>query len=425
VTTVRLRPGVVTGRLRAPPSKSYTHRALVSGHLSHRAYRIDHPLDADDTRATARSVTRLGTAVQRHSDHWTLRPRARAMRPGPAKIDCGESGTTLRFAAALAAKEDRSVTFVGRGRLPRRPMQPLWDALGDLGAKYDPRSDHFGLPVTLRGPIRGGPISLDASESSQFASALLLVLPTLAEDSTLTLAGRIVSRPYVEATLAVLSFHRIRVDRNGRRFHVPGGQEYRGSKFPVPGDASSAAYFWVAAALSGGSVRVEGVPMRWPQADLVVLDLLEAAGAEVRRNLSGATVQAGPLRPFRVDLTDAPDLYPLAGVLAAAIPGRSELRGASHVVAKESDRRAGTRKLVRALGARVTSSEQGLVIEGRRPLRPFILRGEADHRLVMSATVGALASAGPCTINDASAVRKSFPGFWDALGRLTEGVGRP
>ncbi|MGD0250667.1 MAG: 3-phosphoshikimate 1-carboxyvinyltransferase, partial [Thermoplasmata archaeon] len=425
MTVVRIRPGVATGRLRAPPSKSYTHRAIVAGHLAQRAYRIDRPLDADDTRATARSVALLNTAVRRHRNHWDLRPRARTPRPGPVEIDCEESGTTLRFASAIAAKEDRPVTFVGRGRLPSRPMQRLWGALTELGASCRFRSGTAGLPVTIQGPVHGGTISLDVSESSQFASALLLVLPTLPEDSTLTLLGRLVSRPYMEATLAVLSYHRVRVERNGRRFHIPGNQEYRGSRFPVPGDASSSAYFWVAAALTGGHVRIDGLPSRWPQADLVVLDLLESAGAEVHRTPSGATVRPGALRPFRIDLTDAPDLYPLAGVVAAAIPGRSEIRGASHVVAKESDRRAGTRRLARALGARVTTSTQGLVVEGTRRLKPFSLRGELDHRMVMSAAVGALASSGPCTIEDGNAVGKSFPEFWDALRRVAEGVVAP
>ena len=425
MTIVRVRPGVATGRVRAPPSKSYTHRALVAGHLAQRTYRIERPLDADDTRATARSVALLGSVVHRHRAHWDLTPRAGSTRARPVTLDCGESGTTLRFASALAAKQDRPVTLVGHGRLPGRPMLRLWSALHDLGASYRLTAAGPGLPATVQGPIHGGRISVEASESSQFASALLLVLPTLDGDSSLTLTGRIVSGPYLEATLAVLSYHRLRVERHGRRFHIPGGQEYRGSRFPVPGDASSAAYLWTAAALSGGRVRVDGLPTRWPQADLAVLDLLESAGAEVVRRPSGATVGRGDLRPFRVDLTDAPDLYPLAGVLAAAIPGRSEIRGASHVVAKESDRREGTIRLVQALGARAVTGTRGLAIEGTRVPTPFVLRGELDHRMVMSAAVAALASSGTCTIENASAVHKSFPGFWDALGEVSEEVRRP
>jgi 3-phosphoshikimate 1-carboxyvinyltransferase len=419
MTAVRIRPAVAAGRIRAPASKSYTHRAVIAGHLAQRPYRIDHPLDSDDTRATAHFVSLFGTSVRRSRHLWKLAPRG-ARSPRHPTVDCGESGTTLRFASAVAACDERPVTFVGRGRLPERPMTPLWKALGALGARCS--SGTAGLPATIQGPIHGGSLSLDASESSQFASALLMVLPTLTEDSVLTLVGDVVSRPYLEATLAVLAHHHVRVRRRGRRFTIPGDQSYRGATFRVPGDASSAAYFWTAAALTGGTVRVDGIPPGWPQADLAVLSLLERAGADVDRGPTGATVRPGTLRPFDVDLTDAPDLYPLAGVLAAAIPGRSRIRGASHVASKESDRRAGTIRLVRMLGARVRSTQEALDVEGARPVRPFTLRGEADHRMVMSAAVGALASSGPCSIDDGRAVRKSFPGFWEALGSLTEEV---
>ncbi len=417
---VTVRPGVVSGRLRAPPSKSYTHRAIVAGHLADRTYVLLRPLDADDTRATARAVGRLGSSVRRARDRWTVRPKRPASRPRPTTVDCGESGTTLRLTAALAARRSAPVTFVGRGRLADRPMRPLWEALANLGATF-PAGVGRRLPMTLRGPLHGGRVSLRASESSQFASALLLVLPTLAEDSDLTLVGDLVSRPYLEATLAVLAFHGVRVHRRGRRFRIPGGQRYRRARFAVPGDASSAAYFWTAAAVTGGQVRIDDVPPTWPQADLAILDLLERAGALVSRLPHGATVSGGELRPFEVDLTDSPDLYPLAGVLASAIRGTSAIHGAEHVAAKESDRRTGTARLARAMGARVRSTARRLTIRGTGTIRPFAWRGEGDHRMVMSAAVGALASRGPCRIEDAESVRKSYQGFWTDLDRVVEG----
>ena len=423
MTAVQLRAGAVTGRLRAPSSKSYTHRAIVAGHLAHRTYRIDHPLDSDDTRATAAAVEALGTRVTRRSDRWTLRPTLRPARR-PVQVDCGESGTTLRFVAALAGLSPRPVTLRGRGRLPRRPMDQLLGALGGLGATVDRPSGPETLPVLLCGPIHAGSVTLDASESSQFASGLLLVLPTLEGDSRIRLTGPVVSRPYLEATLRVLAYHGIRVEARRREFRIPGDQRYRRTRFPVPGDASSASYFWTAAALTGGDVRVDGIPRDWPQADLAVLDLLERAGAEVDRFRTGARVRTGPLRPFAVDLTDAPDLYPLAGILAAAIPGTSRLRGAPQVAGKESDRRAGTEALVRAVGARTEWRDGALVVHGRPPLRPFSLRGLRDHRMVMSAAVAALAAAGRSELEDADAVGKSFPAFWSTLRSVAgEAVG--
>ncbi len=419
---VRLRPGRAFGVVRAPPSKSYTHRALVVGHLARRRYRVDDPLDADDTRATARAVGALGTPVERSDARWTVEPPEPARLRGVARIDCRESGTTLRFATALAALSDRTVVLRGSGRLPTRPMGPLVATLERLGATVRTPAGGRTLPLTIRGPIDAGRVELDASESSQFASALLLALPTLPDASTLLLRGPVVSAPYLDATVAILSHHGVECSRSARTLRVPGGQRYRGDRFAVPGDASSAAYLWAAAAVSAGEVRVRGIPSSWPQADLAILDLLERNGAEVRRERDGATVKGtGPRRPFTVNLTNAPDLYPLVGVLAATTVGRSELRGARQVVRKESDRRQGTVDLVRGLGAAVAISGDRLRISGTAAPKALTLDALNDHRLVMSAAVGSLAASGPSVVGDARAVRKSFPGFWTVLQELTGG----
>ncbi len=416
-----VRPGVAHGTVRAPPSKSYTHRALVAAHLSGRRYIVDRPLVADDTRATASAIRRLGSSVRVAAGRWTVRPDRRD-HSRRVSINCGESGTTLRLVAPLAALSGRRVRLEGRGRLPRRPISALFRALEHLGATCRTPADGSGLPAVVEGPLHGGTVRLDASQSSQFASALLLALPTVQGPSRLDLVGPIVSEPYIEATLRVLDYHGVEYHRRGRRFYLPGGQRYRGTRFDVPGDASSAAYLWGAAALTGGRVSVTGVPSGWPQADLAILELLGRAGANVRANGRATTVEGRPLHPFTADLTRSPDMYPLAGVIAAAAPGTSQLTGAPHIVFKESDRRAGTIRIVRALGAEVRSDREGLTIRGRAPLRPVRLPDLDDHRLVMSAAVGALAATGPSSIGDASAVRKSFPDFWSVLDALREGA---
>ncbi len=418
MTHARVRPGPVSGRITAPPSKSYTHRALVVGHLSGRSFSVDGPLDADDTRATARALGALGTPVTRGRGYWTVhatRPR-RARRA--ISIDCGESGTTLRFVAALAALHAEPTRLTGEGQLGSRPLAPLLRALRSLGAMCRTREHGPHLPVTISGPIDGGRVDLDASESSQFASALLLTLPTRPHSSTLRLTGPIVSEPYIAATRAVVSAHGVTVRGTRRVLRIPGGQHYSGSSFRVPGDASSAAYLWTAAAITGGRVRVDGVSPVWPQADLAVLDLLKRAGAEVHSYPDGVSVWGRSLRPFIVDLTGAPDLYPLAGVLAAVTPGRSRLRGAPHVALKESDRRAGTVRIAEALGAQAHLVPGGLDVSGTREPRAFSLLSETDHRIVMSAAVGALSADRTSTVGDARVVAKSFPGFWSAISAI-------
>jgi 3-phosphoshikimate 1-carboxyvinyltransferase len=420
MTTVRIQPSIVQGRVRPPGSKSYTHRALVASHLAGRRSTVLGPLDADDTRATARGLEALGSRIRFSGAQWTVEPSSRRSVE-PARIDCGESGTTLRFLAAVAARGDRAVRFDGAGRLARRPMAELVRALVALGASVrSPAGVDRSLPLTILGPIRGGRVRLRASRSSQFASALLLVLPTVHDGSVVELVGPIVSEPYIDATLRVLAHHRIRTRRRGRRVTIPGDQTFSGASLRIPGDASSAAYFWAAAGITGGRVRVEGVPMHWPQADLAILDVLRDAGCEVRKGVAGATVRGRADRAFDCDLTDAPDLYPLAAVLAAGIPERSRVRGAPHVIHKESDRRAGAARLARALGANVRPRASGLEIRGHDRTRAFRLGDLDDHRLVMSAAVGALGADAPSVVGDARAVAKSFPEFFAALSAVSE-----
>ncbi len=418
MNVVRLKPGPVSGTVRAPSSKSYTHRALVVAHLAHRAYRVESPLVSDDTIRTAGALSVLGSRIAAERDGWVVEPAPNGTRRSRRRIDCGESGTTLRFVTPLAALADRPVTLVGRGRLPVRPMGALLDALRELGVSSEIPGDGRTLPLRVRGPLHGGAVRVRGSESSQYLSALLLVLPTVAPDSVVRVVGSLVSEPYVEATLSVLKASRVRVTARGSRYVVRGEQKFHGRSFRVPGDASSAAYLWAAAGIAGGRVSVKGISDRWPQADLAVLDLLEGYGAVVRREKNSVTVRGDEHRPFRVDLTASPDLYPLAGVLAATARGESRLAGASHVVHKESDRRRGTIALARAMGATVGSRSGALVIRGTSRPRPFSLRGLLDHRIVMSAAVGALAASAPSTVADAGSVGKSFPTFWEVLRGL-------
>ncbi|HTT35590.1 MAG TPA: 3-phosphoshikimate 1-carboxyvinyltransferase [Thermoplasmata archaeon] len=419
MTVARVSPGPLSGRIRPPGSKSYTHRALVLGFFAGRPFEIRDPLVSDDTRATRVGLDRLGAHTARSGARWRIAPSEGAGRAlGRTRVvDCGESGTTLRFLSAVAATRTFPVRLVGRPGLARRPIGALATSLRAAGARVEPAPGR-SLPLLLRGPIHAGRFAVDASESSQYASALLLALPSLDGRSSLRLTGTTVSAAYIDATLAILRAHGIRVRGGPRAWTVEGPARPVGRSFTVPGDASSAAYLWAGAAVTGGEVTVDHVPSAWPQADRRILGILASAGATVRDSASGATVR-GPLSGgFDVDLTSAPDLYPLVGALAATRPERSILRGARHVVLKESDRRTATIELVRALGGRARSTRAGLEIRGTRGRRAPTLPPSTDHRVVMSGAIAALAGDGPVRVGDAGCVAKSFPGFWSALASL-------
>jgi 3-phosphoshikimate 1-carboxyvinyltransferase len=423
VTTVEIAPGPVRGVVDAPPSKSYTHRALVAGLLSAREHRIERPLASADTVSTARALRALGATVRGDRTSWTVRPSDKPLPPRVAVIDCRDSGTTLRFLLPAAARLARPVRFIGSRALWRRPVEPLLNVLERAHATVKRGGPGSGIAEVV-GPIRPVRAALDASESSQFLSALLLTLPTLDGPSTLRVGRTQVSRPYVAATLRVLSAHGVTAEWDGRTAHVPGPQRFRARRFRVPGDASSAAYLWAAAAASGGSVRVRGIDRRWPQADLAILDFLRQMGAEVRERSTSVEVRGPLCSPLRADFSDSPDLLPLASVLAACIPRASVLTGAAHASEKESDRRTGSARLARAMGARVRLGRARLEVRGGDQLRAFRYSSPGDHRMAMSAAVGSLAAYGPSTIAGSEDVVKSFPGFWEVLADLGAEVER-
>lgn len=410
-------PGIVFGRLTAPPSKSYTHRAVLVAHYASRPYRVENPLECEDTWATLRGVGVLGTRSEQRAGDWELRPGDAAPKAGRRRIECGESGTTLRFLLPAAARLSAPVAFGAAAPLRRRPVREGLAVLRQAGVEVRTRPTASSL-VEVHGPMSPVRGALDTSESSQFLSGLLLALPGLSGRSELRRTGRMVSEPYVDATLRTLQLHGIEVQRTGRRFVVPAPQEYRGDRIRIPGDASSAAYLWAAAAITGGTVEVEGMDGDWPQADLAILAWLETMGAIVARGPESVRVSGRTTVPLRANLDDSPDLLPLLGVLAAATPGRTVLTGGVHARKKESDRRGETARLVRAMGARIAVTDNGMRVEGRLHPRRFDYGGAADHRMVMSAAVGALAATGPSRIGSADSVAKSFPGFWDALARL-------
>jgi 3-phosphoshikimate 1-carboxyvinyltransferase len=418
-----LAPGSVKGTIRAPPSKSYTHRALVAGFLTGSPYVVRSPLDSDDTLATARGLVALGGTHRASADQWRITgPASLAGSGSSAMVHCGRSGTTLRFLCSLAAARPGTTIFVGDAQLERRPMAGLFEALRQGGARIEPPRTGRSLPTKVTGPLRPITTALSTDISSQFLSSLLFTLPTLPGPSHLRFHGPIVSEPYVQATVAVLAAHGIRVDLQRAGARVRGDQVYQGSSFRVPGDASSAAYLWAAAAIGHGKVRIRNIPAGWPQADLAILNVLEEMGAEVQRHADGATVRDGPLQGIDVDLTSSPDLYPLVGVLGAFARGTTRVRGADHVVHKESDRRDATEQLVHGLGARVRRRTYGLEIEGTPSPQGLRITNVEDHRVVMSGAVAALGARSSSLIGDDRCVRKSFPDFWRVLARLGAGA---
>lgn len=449
--------GPVTGSVRVPASKSLTNRALALAALARGPSTIENPLFADDTARMVRALGSLGVGIRAVSEAgavdvdelfasgWGSGPHSAALEVAggggrfgahSAVLDAGGAGTTMRFVTALASLAMGEITVDGDPRMRQRPIGPLLEALSALGVEARSRLVPGFPPVTVRGgTLSGGDARIAGSVSSQFVSALLLVAPLAPNPSSIVVVPPIASRPYIDLTLGLMERFGVTVPRprpgeNGTgekrsgpaaplRFELPGGASYHAARYRVPADASSAAYFFAAAAATGGRVTVDGLDRDDPQPDTRVLAHLESMGCLVERVPQGTAVtgpRRGGLRPFDLDLGDAPDLVPTFAVLALRCGGACQIRNVPNLRIKESDRlRALATELAR-LGADVQERADGLRITPAPAGRSRGARIETygDHRIAMAFAVAGLFTPG-VRIADPRCVTKSFPGFWETL----------
>ncbi|HOX44203.1 MAG TPA: 3-phosphoshikimate 1-carboxyvinyltransferase [Myxococcota bacterium] len=413
-----VRPGKLGGRLRAPPSKSVTLRAVAAAALAEGTSSLLGPSTCDDARAALAAARALGAEVEERPGEWRLRGLA---REPAAELTCGESGLCLRAFACLAALGPRPCLLRAEGSLRTRPVGPLEAPLQALGAACETAA---GLPpVRVRGPLRGGRARVDGAHTSQLLTGLLLAAPRCPEDSLLEVT-RLASAPYVRLTLEVLQAFGLALEAEAglTRFRVPGGQRARAARLEVEGDWSGAAFPLVLGALAG-PVAVDGLRPASAQADRAVLEALAAAGATPAFGPDGALgVERAALRPFEFDARDCPDLFPPLAALALGCPGTSRLIGLGRLRHKESDRAAALIEELGKLGGRLGAEGEALRIEGGRPLRAARIDPRGDHRIAMAAAVAAVALGQGAALEQPGCVAKSYPAFFDDLARLGAGV---
>jgi len=410
--------GRFAGRLLVPPSKSVTNRYLNLALLGGARVELVRPLRSGDTDGFVAALAALGFACERRAEVLRLTPPARPV--AAAEVECGASGTMARFLTASLATLPGRWRLDGTARLRGRPLAPLLAALGELGVTVESCGEGGGLPVVLRGGgLAGGRVAIDAGESSQYVSALLMAAVRAA--SPLTVEARaLVSAPYVELTAAALGSFGARVEGGRGRWTVTPG-ELRGGRLTVPGDDSAAAYPAAAAALTGGRVELDGLTRSSAQGDRRFLELLADMGAAVEwRGDRLVVAGAAPLRAVEADLSDMPDQGPTLAALAPFARGVTRIRGVGHLRLKESDRLAVTAAGLRRAGARVVELADGLEIPGvwsdaPPPTEPVEIDPADDHRIAMSFAVLGLRRSG-LAISDPGVVTKSYPGFWDDFG---------
>jgi 3-phosphoshikimate 1-carboxyvinyltransferase len=415
----------VRARLAAPPSKSVTQRALVVASLCRGRSRLRRPLLGDDGALLSAALAACGiTIAAAAGDDLEVEGGAAARGAGSALL-LGNAGTAMRFLAARLAVEPDPRLLDGGARMRQRPIEDLLASLRALGLEAEAVRGNGCPPIRVGGGRpRGGAVRLSGARSSQFVSALLMAAPRYESGVEIGLDDALVSRPYVDLTVAVMRRFGVEVRRGpGTGFTVSPGQSYRPADLTIEGDWSSASYLFAAAAIVPGRVEVTGLDPASPQGDAGILEILRGMGCRVEASAQVISIE-GPdrLRAVEADLRDMPDLAPTVAVLALFADGPSCIQGVPHLRLKESDRIEALAAGIAALGGDVETAPDGLLIRPRG-LRGAVIDPHGDHRMAMAFAVAGLRTPG-VVVSDPDCVTKSYPGFWDDFDRLG-GAGPP
>ena len=424
------RCGPVHARIRAPPSKSYTHRALIIAGLADGSSYVKGQLDADDTRITARALAALGIRIVWEQDLITVHGTGGRLHAPAVPIDIGDSGTSMRLMTAICLLADGPVTLTGSSRMQERPIGPLVNALNSAGGMITYTGARGCPPLIIDGSLRGGDIRIDGSISSQFISSLLIASPYAGSDSTIILTGPVVSEPYIRITTGMMhQFGVTPVESERLVWSIPAGARYNPISYTVEGDYSSSSYWFALAAITKGKVTVEGLNPESAQGDRRLLEILSQMGCKVRwDNVQGSdliadvTVEGSDqLTGITVDMADCPDVVQTLAMVAAVASTPTRITGVHHLREKESDRLAAIKNGLETLGITCQVSEDEILITPGL-LTGGVIHPERDHRTAMSfAILGSV--AGDISILDAGCVTKSYPEFWEVFRSVWKTAG--
>jgi 3-phosphoshikimate 1-carboxyvinyltransferase len=421
---IPLCPGPVHGSIRPPGSKSITNRAVICAALARGTSRLSGVLDSQDTRVMAAGLAALGIDVAADWQAGTMRVVGCGghVPAADATIDCAASGTTIRFLSAVCGLGHGTYRLDGTPRMRKRPIGDLVEALKELGVEAVAESPGGCPPVVIRSHgLAGGNARVRGDTSSQFASGLALAAPCTDRGMRIDFEGRLVSLPYLEMTRRVMASFGAAcepTDTGGWQI-APSG--YAASDYPIEPDASAASYFFAAAAITGGRVRVEGLSRRSMQGDVGLCDVLEQMGCSVTWEEEGAgaiTVGGRAARGVDIDMNAISDTVPTLAVVALFADGPTTIRNVAHIRDKETDRIGDLARELRKLGAAVDEFHDGLTIRPT-PLHGATLDTYDDHRMAMSLALAGLLVPG-VRINDPACVGKTFPDYWQRLAAIAK-----
>lgn len=424
--TVRILPTNLVGEVNIPSSKSMGHREIICAGLAQGVSIVDNISMSKDIEATCRCLKALGVKIEQVPSRYEGRTALKITGSGELKacsssVDCGESGSTLRFFIPLMALLGSEMKLIGHGKLVSRPLQAYYDIFDKQKLYYT--TENGQLPLTVNGRLRPGKYTLPGDVSSQFVSGLLFALPLLEGDSELVITSPLESSSYVDLTLSCLKKYGILIENHQHQvYKIKGGQKYLAQNSIVEGDWSQAA-FWLAGGCLGGKLTLKGMDLDSLQGDKAVLDIMQKMNCRLQ---TAAELKAEVSEPQAVviDASNCPDIIPVLTVLAAVSTGTTKIINAARLRIKECDRLAAMTQELNKIGADITELEDGLIINGRS-----WLKGDAqvdawnDHRVAMSLAIAAVKCKAPIILTGAESVQKSYPDFWQdyqQLGGKTE-----
>lgn len=424
------------GSVSAIASKSHVHRLLICSALSDSPVNVLTSGTSEDIEATVASLRGLGSVIQENGDSITVNPIKTNTDTIP-EIDCGESGSTLRFLLPVIGALGCGADIHMHGRLSKRPLSPLYEELVKHGLTMSPQGSN---PLHMEGKLTGGIYTIAGNVSSQFVTGLLLGLPLLEEDSEIHVTGILQSRPYVNIAIDVLRSFSIRIieekisspEKEETIFKIPGGQKFHTKpKIKANGDWSNAAFFLSAGAISDSPVTVTGLNMNSLQGDKAIVDILRKFGAEIKTaapNIpeenthfveGSVTISPRKTKAIKIDAANIPDLVPILSVVAGLSEGTTVIKNIERLRIKESDRVKTIINTLSALGVNIYEKDKAIYIEGRESFKSCSISSFNDHRIAMSAAIAAIRAEGPITIIDPYAVKKSYPGFYEDFEGLS------
>lgn len=402
---IKITPSLLSGSVQIPPSKSVAHRLIISAALAKGTSKISNIYLSKDINATIEAMKALGADIEVEGDVATV--RGIEAPPEKAVIDCCESGSTLRFLIPVACALGVQCTFIGKGKLPQRPITPYIDQFPAHGIEFDFSKAKEGefLPCTVKGKLASGRFEIDGGISSQFITGLLLALPLVDGDSEIALTSHLESRPYVDITIGCIRNFGGDVGETEMSYTVKGGQQLEACDGMVEGDYSQAAFFKVANAL-GSNIEIKGLSEQSYQGDKAIMDICDKVST------------ANGLEAFSLDCSDIPDLVPILTVLACFCKGKSEITNVARLRIKESDRLEAISTCLNRLGGKVTAFADRLEIHGVESLSGGEVDTYNDHRIAMAMAVASTKCTAPLIIKGAECVSKSYPNFFDDFSDL-------